>query len=214
MSLVWQSVSPVPSVGADTLDRALASPSGGRWQPPISREAAVDGGPPRANPHLVRPRIGSDPLIAPARLPSFRAAYRRIRTVLRLPPQGRLSAARPRGAHRAELCHCEPVTDVTGVAIRFPRPLRRGRHPRPCSCLPLRGRWQPPISREAAVGGGPPRANPHRVRFHSPPNCINRINTVTIAQKSAAVKRRNSYDFLHAYRTAFPVRYRRIMSYR
>ena len=24
------------------------------------------------------------------------------------------------------MCHCEPVTDVTGVAIRSPRPLRRG----------------------------------------------------------------------------------------
>ena len=27
-------------------------------------------------------------------------------------------------------CHCEPVTDVTGVAIRPPRPIRRGRRPR------------------------------------------------------------------------------------
>ena len=26
----------------------------------------------------------------------------------------------------AEICHCEPVPDVTGVAIRFPDSLRRG----------------------------------------------------------------------------------------
>ena len=32
-----------------------------------------------------------------------------------------LCVVRPRGAHRAKLCHCEPVTDVTGVAIRLPR---------------------------------------------------------------------------------------------
>ena len=38
-------------------------------------------------------------------------------------------------------CHCEPVTDVTGVAIRLP--------PKPS---PSGGRWQPPISREAADG--------------------------------------------------------------
>ena len=32
-------------------------------------------------------------------------------------------------------CHCPPVTDVTGAAIRPP------------PCLPLRGRWHPPLSR-------------------------------------------------------------------
>ena len=36
-------------------------------------------------------------------------------------------------------CHCEPVTDVTGVAIRVPRP-RRGRRPRRPASFVLRSR--------------------------------------------------------------------------
>ena len=52
------------------------------------------------------------------------------------------------GGLRTLECHCEPVTDVTGVAIRFPLAIHDANSARICGCTeqPLRPYGAPPLT--------------------------------------------------------------------
>ena len=80
--------------------------------------------------------VGSDPRIAPptsARVgPTGCRGRQPLRSDLASPERGGVAGACAGDggvSPPSPPCHCEPVTDVTGVAIRVPRP-RRGRRPR------------------------------------------------------------------------------------